>query len=94
MNSGNVTTPEGVTLPQCKITGDPLFGAIFDLTNNPAQLTTIAYQVYLAHEAYTNATGMYRAFSEGQLGQLTGLMNGWCMITKHGLCEQETETTT
>jgi hypothetical protein len=26
---------------------------------------TIAYQVYHAHEAYYNATGQYRAFSEG-----------------------------
>jgi hypothetical protein len=66
INSGTVTTPEGVTLPKGKLTGDPLFGAIFDLTNNPAQLTTIANQVYLAHETYFNSTGVYRAFSEGQ----------------------------
>ena len=66
MNSGTTTTPEGVTLPKGRLTGDPLFGAIFDLTNNPTQLTTIAKQVYLAHETYFNSTGVYRAFSEGQ----------------------------
>ena len=57
MNSGTVTTPEDVTLPKGRLTGDPLFGAIFDLTNNPPQLTTIANQIYLAHEAYYNKYG-------------------------------------
>ena len=57
MNSGTVTTPENVTLPKGRLTGDPLFGAIFDLTNNPAQLTTIAKQIYLAHEAFYNTDG-------------------------------------
>ncbi len=57
MNSGTVTTPENETLPKSRLTGDPLFGAIFDLNNNPPQLTTIAKQMYLAHEAYTKSTG-------------------------------------
>jgi hypothetical protein len=65
INSGTTTTPEGATLPKGRLTGEPLFGAIFDLTNNPAQLKTIANQVYLAHETYFNTTGVYRAFSEG-----------------------------
>jgi hypothetical protein len=68
ISSGTVTTQENVTLPKGRLTGDPLFGAIFDLTNNPTQLTTIAKQVYLAHEAFYNQTGMYRAFSEGPTG--------------------------
>ncbi len=68
IKSGTITTPENVTLPKGRLTGDPLFGAIFDLTNNPAQLTTIAKQIYLAHEAFYNQTGMYRAFSEGPTG--------------------------
>jgi hypothetical protein len=68
INSGTVTTPENITLPKSRLTGDPLFGAIFDLTNNPPQLTTIAKQMYLAHEAFYTQTGMYRAFSEGPTG--------------------------
>jgi hypothetical protein len=61
--SGNVTT-NGVSLPVASISGDPLFCSVFQLSNNP-QLTALARQVYLAHEAYYNATGIYRAFSEG-----------------------------
>ena len=62
-SAGNVTT-YGVSLPLAAILGDPLYCSVFETSNN-AQLMTLAHQVYLAHEAYYNATGAYRAFSEG-----------------------------
>ena len=64
LTSGNVTT-NNVTLPISSILGDPLLGSVFDLNNNSSQLMYIMHQIYLAHEAYYNATGVYRAFSEG-----------------------------
>jgi hypothetical protein len=64
LSSGNITT-NNVTLPISTILGDPLLGSVFDLNNNNSQLMYIMHQVYLAHEAYYNATGVYRAFSEG-----------------------------
>jgi len=67
--SGNVFYGN-ITLPRAKLTGEPLYCAIFEIENNPAQLYTIAQEVYNAHEAYYNATGLYRAFSEGST--LTG----------------------
>ncbi len=67
--ASNVTTPEGASLPLATILGDPLYCSVFETSNN-SQLMTIAKQVYLAHEAYYNATGKYRAFSEG--GSLSG----------------------
>jgi len=69
-SAGNVTTPEGVSLPLAAILGDPLYCSVFETISN-AQLMALAHQVYLAHEAYYNATlqatgtGVYRAFSEG-----------------------------
>jgi hypothetical protein len=68
LTSGNVTT-YNVTLPNASILGDPLLCSVFDLNKNSSQLMYIMRQVYLAHEAYSNATGVYRAFSEG--GSLT-----------------------
>jgi hypothetical protein len=65
LNAGNVTTPQGVLLPKASILGDPLLCSVFVLNNNDSRLMALAYQVYLAHEAYYNATGQYRAFSEG-----------------------------
>jgi hypothetical protein len=62
--SGNVTT-YNVTLPNASILGDPLLSSVFDLNKNSSQIMYIMRQVYLAHEAYSNATGIYRAFSEG-----------------------------
>jgi len=62
-SAGNVTT-YGVSLPLAAILGDPLYCSVFETSSN-AQLMTLAHQVYLAHEAYYNATGVYRAFSEG-----------------------------
>ena len=63
--ANNVTTPEGVSLPLATILGDPLLSSVFELNNNNPQLMAITRQVYLAHEAYYNTTGIYRAFSEG-----------------------------
>ena len=65
LSDGTVKTSQGVSLPNAIITGDPLFCSIFELNNNDTKLTNIAKQVYLAHEAYYNATGQYRAFGEG-----------------------------
>lgn len=64
LSSGTVTT-NNVTLPRTSILCDPFLGSIFDLSNNSPQLMYVMHQVYLAHEAYFNSTGVYRAFSEG-----------------------------
>ncbi|HCW08883.1 MAG TPA: hypothetical protein DGG95_16120 [Cytophagales bacterium] len=64
-NSGNITTNENATLPLSAITGDPLYCSIFELNNNDSRLLALGKEVYLAHEAYFNATGNYRAFGEG-----------------------------
>lgn len=65
MSSPTVKTPENITLPNSRLTEDPLLCSIFELSNNPPQLTALAKQVYLAQEAYYNATKQYRAFGEG-----------------------------
>jgi Protein of unknown function (DUF3131) len=65
ISAGNVTTPEGVSLPIAAILGDPLLCSVFELNINNPKLMAITHQVYLAHEAYYNNTGHYRAFSEG-----------------------------
>ncbi len=68
--AGNVTT-NGVSLPAAAVLGDPLYCSVFELNNNNSQLMYLAHQVYLAHDAYYDATlqatgkGVYRAFSEG-----------------------------
>jgi hypothetical protein len=61
--SATVTT-NNVTLPISAILCDPLLCSVFELSSN-SKLMTIIHQVYLAHEAYFNVTGIYRAFSEG-----------------------------
>jgi hypothetical protein len=66
VNSGNVTSPYGnVSLPNAAISCDPLLCSVFELNNNDSRLLALSRQVYLAHEAYYNATGQYAAFSEG-----------------------------
>jgi hypothetical protein len=66
VHSANVTTnPGGVSLPNAAISCDPLLCSIFELNNNDSRLKGLMYQVYLAHEAYYNATGQYAASSEG-----------------------------
>ena len=65
--SANVTySPYGnVSLPEASICCDPLLCSVFELNNNSSQLMALSRQVYLASEAYYNATGQYSAFSEG-----------------------------
>lgn len=65
MSAPIVRTPENISLPSSRLTEDPLLCSIFEISNNPAQLTTLAKQAYLAQEAYYNATGHFRAFGEG-----------------------------
>jgi hypothetical protein len=55
----------GVSLPDTAITCEPLLCSIFELNSNNTQLNSLMKQVYLAHEAYYDATGHYVAFSEG-----------------------------
>jgi len=62
-NTQNVTT-YGVSLPDAQLTCEPVLCSIFELNNN-AQLNSLMKQLYLAHEAYYDATGKYVAFSEG-----------------------------
>jgi hypothetical protein len=64
VNSPKITT-YNVTLPDAPITCEPLLLSIFELNNNGARLMGLMNQVYLAHEAYYNATHTYVAFSEG-----------------------------
>jgi hypothetical protein len=64
MTSPPVKTPENITLPNSRLTEDPLLCAIFELPNT-TQLTTLSKQAYMAHEAFYNATSIYRAFGEG-----------------------------
>ena len=68
----NVTIAEGISLPKAEIICEPLLCSVFELNNTDSRLMSLAYQVYLAHAAYYNATGQYRAFSEGAT-----LANGW-----------------
>ena len=74
LNDGNVTTPEGITLPKASISCEPLLSSVFELNNSP-QFLALAKQVYLAHEARYNATGQYVAFSEGNT--MTGFVYEW-----------------
>ncbi len=59
-----VVPVDNVTLPQAKITCEPLLYGFFNLNRNP-KLTNILNQVYAAHEAHAASTGEYVAFSEG-----------------------------
>ena len=63
-NAGNVTTNGNVKLPRAEISCEPLLCSVFELGNN-SRLNALAKQVYLAHEARYNETGIYVAFSEG-----------------------------
>ena len=77
-NAGNVTTGLfGASLPKGTISCEPLMASVFELNNNP-KLTTLAKQVYLAHEAKYNATGEYVAFSEGNTP--TGFIYEWVVL--------------
>jgi len=63
-NAPTTMTPEDVTLPKAKLTCEPLLYSYFYLPNNP-KLNTILDQVYAAHEARSESTGEFVAFSEG-----------------------------
>jgi hypothetical protein len=63
-SAGNASA-SGVWLPRAEITCDPLLCSVFELNSTDSRLMGLMNQVYLAHEAYFNATGQYRAFSEG-----------------------------
>jgi hypothetical protein len=65
MAAPTVKTAENITLPNSRLTEDPLLCSIFELTNNPPQLAALANQTYLAQEAFYNKTHTYRAFGEG-----------------------------
>ncbi len=55
----------GVQLPVAKITCEPLLLSVFELPQPHLGVISLLKQVYLAHEAFYNETGHYRAFSEG-----------------------------
>ena len=66
--SADKVETNGVSLPKAEISCEPLLCAFFE-TKNTSRLTSLVDTVYLAHEAYYNATGTYRAFSEGSAPQ-------------------------
>jgi hypothetical protein len=60
------TTVNGVALPNMPICNEPLLSSVFEITNaDSSRLKGLMAQVYLAHEAYYNATGTFTATSEG-----------------------------
>jgi hypothetical protein len=75
--AGNITT-NGVILPKASILSEPLLSAVFQLPTNH-RINYITKQVYLAHEAYFNATGQYVAFSEGNSDR--GFIYEWVALT-------------
>jgi hypothetical protein len=79
-NAGNITTYGNVSLPKAAISCDPLLCSAFEL--NSTRLMALARQVYLAHEAYYNATGEYAAFSEGN-SVSNGYIYEW-VVTPNG----------
>ena len=54
-----------VTLPDAPISCEPLLCAAFELNSNNSQLMGLVNEVYIAHQAYYDATGQYVAYSEG-----------------------------
>jgi hypothetical protein len=64
INASGTVNVSGVILPKARLTSDVLLCLMFE-TNSSAKLTTLAHQVYLAHQAYNQATGKLRAFGEG-----------------------------
>jgi len=65
-NAPNVTV-SGVLLPKSPTSSEPLLCSLFELNSNDSRLAAFTRQVYLAHEAYYNASEQrqYVAFSEG-----------------------------
>ena len=77
--SPTVPTYGNISLPKAAISCDPLLCSLFELNNTNSQLVALANQVYLAHEAYYNATNQYVAFSEGQAGT-SGYIWEWVVL--------------
>ena len=75
-----VTTYGNVSLPKGQISCDPLLCSVFELNNNNSQLMGLMNQVYLAHEAYYNATGQYAAFSEGNGFNIPITLDEWVVL--------------
>ena len=85
-SAGNVTT-YGVSLPLGQISCVPLLCSVFELNNSNPQLMDLMNQVYLASEAYYNATGQYVAFGEGngENNNTAYLASGlFCLMAIHG----------
>jgi hypothetical protein len=63
--SAGTVSASGISLPKGTISTEPLLCSLFEITNNDPRLIDLCKKVYLAHEAYYNATGKWIAFSEG-----------------------------
>ena len=79
LSAGNVTT-YGVSLPKGQISCVPLLCSVFELNNNNSQLMGLMNQVYLAHEAYYNATRQYVAFGEGNTYLSSEYIDEWVVL--------------
>ncbi len=55
----------GAELPTASISCEPIFHSIFNLKQPDLRILNLSRQVYSAHEGWHNATGIFRAFSEG-----------------------------
>ena len=93
INSPPVTSPYGnVTLPGAPVTCDPLLLSVFNLNANN-KLIGYMNQVYLAHEAYYNATKNYVAFSEGN-SQENGYIYEWVVAPNGSMWQVTNEAQT
>ena len=65
---------------------DPLLCSVFELNNSNSPLvSSLAYQVYLAHEAYYNATQKFVAFGEGD-DYSGGFIVEWVVLVNGTTC--------
>jgi hypothetical protein len=80
LSAGNVTTYGNVSLPKGQISCVPLLCSVFELDNNNSQLMGLMNQVYLAHEAYYNATRQYVAFGEGNGFSTSAYLDEWVVL--------------
>lgn len=79
LSNGTVTTYGNVSLPNAAISCDPLLCSVFELNNSDPRLLALMQQVYLAHEAYAQETGVYQAFSEGN-SPANGFLWEWVVL--------------
>ena len=63
--NAKTVTSYNVSLPNAAIGCEPILCSIFELNSTNNNLMWLMNQVYLAHQAYSEATGQYVAFSEG-----------------------------